>query len=58
MNINKSGFLHIWDITEEKIIISKDTHVTLFDDGQYVKNIILEENAKVDYFGYFTGNNV
>jgi hypothetical protein len=57
MNITESGFLNISDITEKKIVISKDTHVVIFDNNTVVETIELEENAKLDYFSYFSEEN-
>ena len=54
MNINESWFVNISDITDENIIIWKDTQVVMFDNSNNVKNITLEENAKLDYFSYFS----
>jgi hypothetical protein len=54
MNITESGFLDISDIKETKIVISKDTQVVIFDKGSLIETITLEENAKLDYFAYFS----
>jgi hypothetical protein len=54
MNITESGFLNISDIKDKKIVISKDTHVVIFDNNTEVETIELEENAKLDYFSYFS----
>lgn len=54
MNITESGFLDISDIKENKIVISKDTQVVIFDKGSKIETITLEENAKLDYFAYFS----
>ena len=53
MNITESGFLNISDIKDKKIVISKDTHVVIFDNNTEVESIELEENAKVDQLSYF-----
>lgn len=58
MNINESWFVNISSITDEEITIWKGSHVVIFDDSNNVKNITLEENAKVDYFGYFSWDDV
>lgn len=54
MNINESWFVNISDITDENIIIWKDTQVVIFDDSSNIKSIVLEENAILDYFSYFS----
>jgi len=54
MNITESGFLNISDIKEKKIVIWKNTHVVIFDNNTEVETIVLEENAKLDYFSYFS----
>lgn len=58
MNITESGFLNISDITEKKIVIWKDTHVVIFDNNTEIETITLEENAKLDYFAYFSEENI
>jgi len=58
MNITESGFLDISNVTENKIIISKNTHLVIFDKSSLVENIILEENAKLDYFAYFSEDKI
>lgn len=58
MNITESGFLDISDIKEKKIIISKNTHAVIFDKSGEIENISLEENAKLDYFAYFSEDKI
>ena len=46
MNITESGFLDISDIKENKIVISKDTQVVIFDKGSEIETITLDANLK------------
>jgi Fe-S cluster assembly scaffold protein SufB len=54
MNITKSGFHNISEITEKTLTISKNIEVVFYDEWNCVENIILEEWAKLEYFGYFS----
>jgi hypothetical protein len=57
MNITESGFLNISDIKDKQIVICKDTHVVIFDNNIEIETITLQENAKLDYFAYFSEEN-
>jgi Fe-S cluster assembly scaffold protein SufB len=54
MNITKPGFHNISEITEKILTIPKNMEVVFYDEWNSVENIILEQWAKLQYFGYFS----
>jgi Fe-S cluster assembly scaffold protein SufB len=54
MNITKPGFHNISEISEKILTIPKNMEVVFYDEWNSVENIILEEWAKLQYFGYFS----
>ncbi len=51
MNIKKNWFVRLSEVSDEKIIISDDLEVVIFDDTKDNKQIHIWENVKLEVYG-------
>lgn len=54
MKISYSGFQNISNSIDDILIVEEWIEAVVFDRSGYIKNIKLEKNAKLQYFGYFS----
>jgi len=57
-NITHSWFYKLSDINSEKIIISSDIFVAIFDDLNTIVDIEIWENSKLEFYGFSNSANL
>ncbi|PID86396.1 hypothetical protein CSB08_00220 [Candidatus Gracilibacteria bacterium] len=54
MKINKTGYYKLNENRDEDIFIGDNINVFLYDEDNFVKNIKIGNNSKVEYYSYFS----